>query len=251
MTMFSGWIALGITLTYPVFTVAFDMDPLSIYFNSPTWIYEDASYFRFVLILVRLTWLGLVVYMNYKMLAGVTLPSILTLYILLITSLRLTMVVKWLERPRNVWHVPCELVQSFRLHKMMRILGTLFHEAYFVMSPLLLLLGSVIIIVSSYASIRMHSKINILLYVIMPTMSILTIWALVLYLTPACKLNTNSRTFLQLSRRIARGKLLKCLMKAELEVRIQFGNTFYAKRSTNTTFLDSLINYTVTALLSK
>jgi hypothetical protein len=129
-----------------------------------------------------------------------------------------------------------------------RILFQITNETYHIFYPYLLLSGLIILVLSNYATIKMHDRIPMPFYLVMPFLSLFVVLLIMALFPAGCDIYEDSTQFLRLMRYVVgKDKYWRKVWKAERAVYFQFG-CFFAKRSTKTTFLCQCIDFTINAL---
>jgi hypothetical protein len=136
------------------------------------------------------------------------------------------------------------------IQRQVRILIFESNEAFYLLLPVLLLTGECILVVCSYASIRMHENIPMPFYLVLPGITIFVVMLTMVLFPAASDVYENSSEFLRTVKLIAgRNRYWRRVWHAEKVVKFSMGGLFFAKRSTKTTYLVQCIDATINALL--
>jgi hypothetical protein len=137
------------------------------------------------------------------------------------------------------------------IQRQVRILIFEYNEAFYLLLPVLLLTGECILVVCSYASIRMHENIPMPYYLVLPGLSIFVVMLIMVLFPATSDVYENSSEFLRAVRLIAgKSRYWRKVWHAEKAVKFSMGGLFFAKRSTKTTYLVQCIDATINALLA-
>jgi hypothetical protein len=224
-----------------------ESDPLS--FILPE--FEDFFLLKFVLFLVRYFLFQLAFY-------GIWLPYG-CLYLLLVIGIKVfsdvsSLLLKWTEvrlnnkssgKRRNV-----TIGSIVMIHRQVRGVLDLINESCIYLIPSLLLFGQIILVLTNYATIKMHDSIPMPFYLVMPFLSVFVIAIIATLFPAASDVHEGSLEFLRSVHLIVgRSKYWRKVWRAEQPLRFNVGPFFIIKRSTKTTFFYQCIDFTVTALM--
>jgi hypothetical protein len=133
-----------------------------------------------------------------------------------------------------------------------RLITEMANRTYYFFLPSAVLLGESILVITSYATIRMRPYIPMPFYLSIPLLFVCSVIFVIVNFPKASDVYDSSVGFLN-SIRFVLGKRSKYMRKvwiAEKPLCIRLGPLFFAKRSTKTTFFQSCMDFTVDALLT-
>jgi hypothetical protein len=137
------------------------------------------------------------------------------------------------------------------VHRQARIILLLANETHYFSLPILLFFGQSILVLSSYATIKMHDIIPMPFYLGMPCLSVYVVLIIMSLFPSASNIYEESDRFLNLVRGIyMRDKYWRKAWRSQPAIRMEFGPLFFAKKSTKTTFLASCVDCIFDALLT-
>jgi len=138
------------------------------------------------------------------------------------------------------------------IHAQVKVMEGLANQAYFYFLPSLLLFGGYLLVVTNYATIRMHNVIPMPFFLAMPALSVVVTIIIVVLFPAASDVHEKSCEFLKKFHLIKfHHKYWVRRLKAERSFRFTFGPLFMAKKSTQTTFLVCIFDATINTLLLK
>jgi hypothetical protein len=143
------------------------------------------------------------------------------------------------------------MFEIFSIHRQVRIIMLTVNEAAHILFPVLLFIGESILVVSSYASIRMQDRIPMPFYLILPSLAFFVFLLIMILFPGASDVYEDSLAFLEAMRLVpGRNRYWRKAWKAERAIGISMGGLFVAKQSTKSTFLVQCIDATIDALLA-
>jgi len=208
---------------------------------------EMSPAFSSILLLGRLVAFEFAAYFGWYMLALFFSTFVILLAIGHSTIEQSLLAVKHIERYfsgveafyQQRYKVYMEIKCVIAFQRKFRLTQCVLDEAYYLVLPFLLGFGEAIFILSSYASIKMHSVIEMPFFLVMPILFVFVVLIIIGLFTPAaqmyemsnkCLTDRNRLRFVQLN------PLLKKQVRAEKPYRVNFGSMFCAKKSTVTLF---------------
>jgi hypothetical protein len=136
------------------------------------------------------------------------------------------------------------------IHRQVRGVLDLVNDSCIYLIPSLLLFGQIILVLTNYATIKMHDSIPMPFYLVMPFLSVFVIAIIATLFPAASDVHEGSLEFLRSVHLIVgRSKYWRKVWRAEQPLRFNVGPFFIIKRSTKTTFFYQCIDFTVTALM--
>jgi hypothetical protein len=220
--------------------------------------------------LMRFVGFTLAAYMGWLVLATIVMVTIFGLKMIKET---LNCQIRWTRRIRNGMpmrnDVNCYVVylqnrkqsgnstvplktmcRIFAIQRQIRILMLQFNEALYFLLPVIILTGECMLVVCSYATIRMHETIPLPFNLVLPGLSIFVVVIIMVLFPSASDIYENSVEFLRAVRLISgRNRYWRKIWRAERPVQLNLGGFCYAKRSTKTTYLVHCVDSTISALL--
>jgi len=138
--------------------------------------------------------------------------------------------------------------------KLMRLILPLADEAFYVILPFLLLLGEMVFVSCTYATIKMYDSIPMPFFLVLPSLACAQIIFLQIALPFAANVLENSKSSLLLLKALKivhKDKIWIRTIRATRPPRFNFGSMFYAKQSTKITCFECWLNDTINILLFK
>jgi hypothetical protein len=261
MIMISGMIP----LTIIAMLLVLNIDPFS--FILPQFNYPFLNLISFLLRLFPLLLTGYVTWLPYG-----------CVYLVLVVSIKIVSdssdaLLKWTELKlnKNVQFVNIKKLTNKRkkilpkpsdnrrnvtisrilmIKRQCRAVTELINESCYALFPSLLFFGQSVLVLSNYATIKMHDRIPMPFYLVMPFLSVFIVVLISVLFPAASDVHEGSLEFLRSVHLIVgRSKYWRKVWRAERPLRFNVGGLFRAKRSTKTTFFYQCIDFTVTALM--
>jgi hypothetical protein len=139
----------------------------------------------------------------------------------------------------------------FLAHRQTRIFLLVLNEAHYFSLPILLQFGQCILVLSSYATIKLSDRIPMPFYLCMPFLALYVIVIIMSLFPYAANIYEESSRFLRLAQgSIKLSRYWRKSWRSETALRVQFGQFFYAKRKTKTTFFSCCLNLTLDSILT-
>jgi hypothetical protein len=140
------------------------------------------------------------------------------------------------------------------IQRQSRLITEMANRTYYFFLPSAVLLGELILVITSYATIRMRPFIPMPFYLSIPLLCVCDVVFGIVFFPKASNVYDSSVGFLNSIRfvlgRRSNNKYSRKVWIAEKPLCIRFGPLFFAKRSTKTTFFQSCMDFTVNALLT-
>jgi len=232
-----------------IISVFLNKDPLSIYIPQEL-LKPSLDSGWLALVTLRLIWITLFVYMDWQSNCAIIFSSIVGLRIVnsfLVNVLSFCKSINLTNRPASVFF---RFQKVIKYHRILRVIEKGTNEAYFVLHPFLLLFGMTTLVVCNYGTVRLYGRISILVYFVLPLLSVL-LFGIIQTLFPVTS-NAHERScdIIRAAKYFARTKYLKTVVRAEAPFKIYAGSLFFVKRNTKVTYIALVLDNTITALIS-